>query len=365
MIDSPHNHARLTVRLGAVKANYAEMARRAGSARVAPVVKADGYGLGAAPIAQALATAGADTFFVARIEEGIALRRALPDVRIMVLDGARADVVPALVTHQLTPVLNALEELDAYSAAARGGKLDAALQLDTGISRSGLSREAIGELRAAAKTRLANINLVMILSQLACADEPEHPQNARQLSRFREALTILPPAPASLAASAGVHLGRDYIFDAVRPGVALYGGNPVPAEKTSYRPVAKLTARVLQVRNLEAGGSVGYGATFTAAKPTALAIIALGYGDGFPRLLQTHGNAAINGTRVPLAGRISMDLMALDISALGPGTVKPGTEVEFIGDTITVDDVAAAVNTIPHEVLNWLSHPRAQRVYEG
>jgi alanine racemase len=289
----------------------------------------------------------------------------LPDVRIMVLDGARADVVPALVTHRLTPVLNALEEISAYAVAARGGKLDAALQVDTGISRSGLSREAIGEVGANATARLANINLVMILSQLACADEPEHPQNARQLARFREALAVLPTAPASLAASAGVHLGRDYIFDAVRPGVALYGGNPVPTEQTPYRPVAKLAARVLQVRDLEQGGTVGYGATFTAAKPTRLAIVALGYADGFPRLLQTHGTAAVNGMRVPFAGRISMDLMALDISALAPGSVKPGTEVEFIGDTITVDDVAAAVGTIPHEVLNWLSHPRAQRVYEG
>jgi alanine racemase len=205
----------------------------------------------------------------------------------------------------------------------------------------------------------------MILSQLACADEPEHPQNARQLARFRDALAILPPAPASLAASAGVHLGRDYLFDVVRPGVALYGGNPVPTEQTSYHPVAKLTARVLQVRNLEAGGSVGYGATFTAAKPCALAVVALGYADGWPRHLQSAGSAAIGGVRVPFAGRISMDLMALDISALAPGAVQPGTEVELIGDTITVDDVATAAHTIPHEVLNWLSHPRAKRVYES
>lgn len=365
MIDSNHNHARLTVRLGAVRANYAEMVRRAGSAKVAPVVKADGYGLGAAPLAQALTVAGADTFFVARLDEGIALRRVLPQARVIVLDGAGGVTAPALVSHRLTPVLNTPEEIDAYAEEARGAKLDAAIQVDTGISRSGLSREAIGELAASAKLRLANINLVMILSQLACADEPAHPQNLRQLERFRAALAILPSAPASLAASAGVHLGREYHFDAVRPGVALYGGNPMPSEKTSYRPVVQLTARVLQVRDLETGGSVGYGATFTAAKPARLAIVALGYADGVPRLLQTNGCAAIAGTRVPFAGRISMDLMALDISALPAGAVTPGSEVELLGDTITVDDVAAAANTIPHEVLNWLNHSRAQRVYEG
>jgi alanine racemase len=365
MIDSPDNHARLTVRLGAVKANYAEMVRRAGTTKVAPVVKADGYGLGAAPIAQALVTAGADTFFVARLEEGIALRRALPGAGILVLDGASRESAPALITHRLTPVLNALEELDAYRAASRGQTLDAALQIDTGISRSGLPRDAVSELSATAKARLADINLVMILSQLACADEPAHPQNARQLARFREALAALPSAPASLAASAGVHLGRDYLFDIVRPGVALCGGNPVPTEKYAYRPVAKLTARVLQVRELEAGGSVGYGATFTAAAPSRLAIVAFGYADGWPRLLQANGAAAIGGVRVPFAGRISMDLMALDISALPLDAVIPGTDVELIGDTITVDDVAAAAGTIAHEVLNWLASPRAQRVYES
>lgn len=365
MIDSPNNHSRLLVRLGAVRANYAEVARRAAGARVAPVVKADGYGLGAGPIAHTLAGAGADTFFVARIEEGIALRRVLPKARILVLDGASAETAPALVAHRLTPVLNDLAEIDAYAARAGDGRLDAALQVDTGISRSGLSREAIAELGATARTRLANIDLVMILSQLACGDEPQHPQNARQLERFRAVLAALPSAPASLAASAGVHLGRDYIFDVVRPGVALYGGNPMPSEPTSYRPVVRLTARMLQVRQLAAGDNVGYGATFTATKPTALAVVACGYADGIPRLVQTHGHAAIAGQEVPFAGRISMDLMALDVSALASGSVKPGTEVELIGDTITVDDIARAADTIPHEVLNWIHHARAQRVYEG
>lgn len=365
MIDSPNSHARLTVRLGAVRANYAEVAHRAAGAKVAPVVKADGYGLGAGPVAQTLAGVGADTFFVARLEEGIALRRVLPKARILVLDGASTEAVPALVGHTLTPVLNDLAEVDAYAARARDGRLPAALQVDTGISRSGLSREAIAELAATARTRLAGIDLVMILSQLACGDEPNHPQNARQLERFRAALAALPSAPASLAASAGVHLGRDFLFDVVRPGVALYGGNPMPSELTSYKPVARLTARVLQVRRLETGASVGYGATFTPTTPTTLAIVACGYGDGFPRLLQAHGHTAIGGQKAPFAGRISMDLMALDISALAPGAVKQGTEVELIGDIITVDDIARAANTIPHEVLNWIHHARAQRVYEG
>lgn len=363
MIDSPYSHARLTIRLGAIQANYAEVGRRAVDAEVAPVVKADGYGLGAPPVATALAAAGADTFFVARIDEGIALRRALPHVRIFVLDGACAQTAPALISHNLTPVLNALEELDAYTAQARGARLPAALQVDTGISRSGLSREAIS-LLASSSTRLAKIDLAVILSQLACADEPGHPQNARQLERFHAALAALPPAKASLAASAGVHLGSDYRFDMVRPGVALYGGNPVPTETTPYHPVVRLAARILQVRDLELGGCVGYGATFVATRPTRLAIIAMGYADGLSRALQAHGAASIESQRIAFAGRISMDLIALDVTDLAPGVAHAGAHVEFLGDAVTIDDIARAVKTIPHEILTSL-HPRAQRVYEG
>jgi alanine racemase len=161
-----------------------------------------------------------------------------------------------------------------------------------------------------------------------------------------------------------VHLGYEYLFDVVRPGVALYGGNPVPAEVTSYKPVVHLTARVLQVRDLEAGGTVGYGATFTAGAPARVAILALGYADGFARHLQAKGGAVLAGHRVPFAGRISMDLMALDVTNVPAHLVHAGAEVELIGDTITIDDIAAAANTIPHEVLTSL-HPRAQRVYEG
>lgn len=224
--------ARLTVRLPAIIANYRTYRRMAGPTAVAAVVKADGYGLGAARIAPALAGAGCDTFFVARLEEGIALRRCVPRARIVVLDGAQPDAVPALLSHHLTPALNSLAEIAAWSAAAGAAatRLDAVLHVDTGMNRLGLPGDELAILSAEHARRLGGLNLVLVMSHLACGDEPANEKNAEQLSRFRQALAMLPPAPASLAASHGAMLGMDYHFDLVRPGVALYGANPRIAE---------------------------------------------------------------------------------------------------------------------------------------
>jgi len=351
--------ARLTVRLGAIGANWRECVRRAGAAEVAGVVKADGYGLGMAPVARALAGQGCETFFVARLAEGVALRGVLPRARIFVLDGAQAGAIPALIANTLTPVLNSLAEIAAWSQAGPG--LDAAIHIDTGMNRLGLPPEELATLAAEAKSRLKNIRLALIMSHLASADDAASPMNAAQLSRFRAALAKLPPAPASLASSGGVLLGKDYMFDMVRPGLGLYGGNPQNEKPNPFAVVAVLTGRILQLRRVDKGESVGYGATFRAARPASLATVALGYADGLMRAIGNRGAGAIKGVRAPIAGRVSMDLVTLDVSDV-PG-VSVGGEVEFLGDTISLDEAAAAAMTAPYEILTSIS-PRVPRHYE-
>jgi alanine racemase len=359
-----HSLAHLTVRLGAVGANYRQVLRRAASASAAPVVKANGYSMGLGPIAHALANAGADSFFVARLEEGIEARALLPNARIFVFDGVAPGTAAALHSYRLTPVLNSLEEIAEWSARAKEERtdLDAALQIDTGINRSGLSHAELSQLASRIRESLVGINLVLILSHLACADEPGRDMNWVQLARFRAALAALPPAPASLAASAGIELGRDFHFDVVRPGLAIYGGNPVLTRPNPYHPVATLTGRVLQIRHIDEGETVGYGATFTAARPSRLAIVGSGYADGLIRASGLRGRAAIAGVRVPFAGRLSMDLLALDATDVPLAALERGTEVEFMGDVVALEEVAEAAGTITHEVLTSIS-PRARRIY--
>jgi alanine racemase len=363
--------ARLTVRLGAIAANYRSYRRIAGPAAVAAVVKADGYGLGAVRIAPALAQAGCDSFFVARLEEGIALRGIVARARIFVLDGAPADSVPALIGHRLTPVLNSLSEIAAWSAAANVGRhvLDAVVHVDTGMNRLGLAGHELALLSAESAKRLSGLNLVLVMSHLACSDDPASTRNGQQLSRFRQALAMLPPAPASLAASHGTMLGPAYHFDLVRPGVALYGANPGAREGGMAAPkpnlmqtVAVLSARVLQLRRIDSGESVGYGATFRAQRPSMIATIALGYADGFPRALSNKGVAVVGGVRVPIAGRVSMDLITLDVTDM-PEPPYVGDAVELMGDHVGLGEVAAMAGTNEYEILTRLR--RVPRDYEG
>ncbi|MDE3117013.1 MAG: alanine racemase, partial [Pseudomonadota bacterium] len=331
---------------------------------VAGVVKADAYGLGMVPVARALAAEGCDSFFVARIEEGMALRPAVPEARIFVLDGAPPAAIPALIAHKLTPVLNSLDEIAAWAGTARGqrGGLDAALQVDTGMNRLGLPPYELTTLAAEARTRLAGLRLVLIMSHLASSDDPASPQNAEQLRRFRMALAMLPPAPASLSSSGGIMLGPDYAFDMVRPGIALYGGNPCPIRPNPFAVAAVLSGRILQRRRIDKDEAVGYGATYRSARPSLLATVALGYADGLMRAIGNRGVGAIGGVRVPVVGRVSMDLVTLDVSEAPEGLSAPGGLVEFFGDTVGLDELAAAAGTVNYEILTSVS-PRVQRHY--
>jgi alanine racemase len=260
--------------------------------------------------------------------------------------------------------LNSLPEISDWSAVARRERrdLDAALHIDTGMNRSGLSHENLSQLVADTRHSLAGINLVLVMSHLARADEPDREMNWIQLARFRAALALLPSAPASLSASAGIELGRDYLFDLVRPGLAIYGGNPIASRINPYRTVAVLTGRVLQIRAVKAGETVGYGATFVAPKDSVLATIGAGYADGLMRSIAQRGRAAIGGYYVPYAGRISMDLCVVDVTNVPESAALRGAEVEFIGDTVTLEEVAEAAGTITHEILASIG-PRVHRHY--
>lgn len=352
--------ARLTVRLGAVASNFREFQRMAGAATVAGVVKADAYGMGMVPVAKQLAAIGCDTFFVARLQEGIALRPAVPRARIFVLDGAPREAVPALIAYRLTPVLNSLADVENWSGAAR----DAAIHFDTGMGRLGLPAEELTVLVSERARRLAGINVVLAMSHLACADDPRASMNRVQLDRFRAALATLPPAPASLSSSGGAMLGRDYAFDMIRPGVGLYGGNPQPNGPNPLSTVAVLTGRILQLRSIVPGETVGYGATYVASRPTMLATAGLGYTDGLMRALSNRGSGAIGGVRAPIAGRVSMDLVTLDVTDVPQSSLRIGADVEFIGDSISLEEIAVASNTASYEILTSLAR-RVPRHYEA
>ncbi|HEY5336811.1 MAG TPA: alanine racemase, partial [Rhizomicrobium sp.] len=319
--------ARLTVRLGAIAANYQKFRALSGRAIVAGVVKADGYGCGAAQAAKTLLKEGCDTFFVARLSEGVALRPVVGNgPRIFVLDGVQADGVPALIAHRLTPVLNSLDQMALWSAAARDARttFDAAVHIDTGMNRLGLSADELSIFAAESKARLANLNLVLRMSHLACADDSESDMNREQFARFRSALATLPSAPASFASSGGVLLGKDYVFDMVRPGIGLYGGNPQSGKPNPFATVALMTGRILQLRRVDSGGSVGYGATFQIGRKTVLATVALGYADGLMRAMSNNGFGAIAGHRAPIAGRVSMDLVTLDVTDVPQASLMTG-----------------------------------------
>jgi len=350
--------ARLTIDLDALASNYAALKSAAGGAEIAPAVKADGYGLGAARVADRLWQEGARSFYVARLSEGRALRASLGDrpADIHVLDGATPGSAAALEAADLKPVLNSLPQIEAWNSHARDGRRAASLHIDTGMNRLGLRLEEIKVLLGA-MDRLKHVEIVQVLSHLACADTPDHPLNRQQLERFTEAAALFPQARRSLAKSAGIFLGPDYAFDQARPGISLYGGGPTGVPDARIRAVATLEAPILQVRNLPRGESIGYGATYTATDNTRVAIVAAGYADGLPRAAHPRGAIWFDGALRPLLGRVSMDLLAIDITDCD--AARPGAMVEIIGPNRLVDDAATAAGTTAYELLTRIA-PRAQ-----
>jgi alanine racemase len=351
----------LTIDLGAIRANYRLLKGRVGGAGVAGVVKADGYGLGAAEVARALMAEGCDLFFVAHLAEAVRLRAVLgAGPSIQVLNGIAPGAEDECVAAGVTPVLNSLEQVAAWSGAAKraGRRLPATLQVDSGMSRIGMSPAEVEHLQRMPSV-LDGVAPGLVISHLACADEPDHPANRAQLHEFERLRRLLPPLPASLANGSGVFLDKAYHFDLVRPGAALYGINPTPGRPNPMRQVVRLQAKILQTRDLPAGAGVGYGHSFRSDRPMRIATISLGYADGWPR--RAAAAAFVGELRLPFVGRVSMDSITLDASAL-PQNLAAGDLVEVIGPHQTVDDVATLAGTIGYEILTSLGR-RFHRVY--
>jgi alanine racemase len=357
----------LTVDLGAIAANWRGL-RDAGRAQGRPVdcaavLKADAYGTGAALVGPRLAAEGCRHFFVAHIDEGLALRAVVPDHPIYVLNGLLPGTEPDFVGAGLTPVLNHLNQLNAWRAAAQryNRPLDAVIHVDTGMHRLGFSPEEALSL-AADRGRLRGLRLALLMSHLVVSEEPDNPINGEQLSRFRNFVRTMPGSPASFANSSGIFLGPDYHFDLLRPGAALYGINPTPGRPNPMLTTVTLHARILQVRRIDALQTVGYGAAWRSARPSRVATIALGYADGYFRTLINRTHVHLAGRKLAVIGRISMDLVTVDVTDVPEAESQPGALVEVLGPHLTADDLAEHARTNAYEVMTALGR-RYARVY--
>jgi alanine racemase len=359
----------LTVDLGAIAANWNALAGMTVPVECAAVVKGDGYGCGLEPVTRTLYRAGCRTFFVADIAEGRRVRAVASDAAIYVLNGVMPGSAQAFAADYLRPVINSTTELAEWDAfvATRNWRGGGALHVDTGMSRLGITvDEAVA---IAPRLQSENHGFTLLMSHLACAEIPDHPMNDRQIRLFREVRMLYRGVASSLANSSGIFLGGTAYCDLVRPGVALYGVNPTPAKKNPMRPVVELKARIIQVRTINRGDTVGYGAAFTATRPSRIAIVAVGYADGFLRSAaaarsKPAAEVGVAGKRCPVAGRVSMDLLAVDVTDLADGAVRRGDFATLIGGRLSVDDLAAGMGTIGYEVLTHLGR-RYHRVYKG
>jgi alanine racemase len=359
----------LTVDLDAIVANWRKLEKTAVPAECATVIKADAYGCGVAPVARALSAAGCKTFFVATLDEARDAREALPSAELYVLDGFFQNSGDAFAKLNCRPVIGDLNELAEWDVFCRrsGWSGGAAIHIDTGMNRLGLTLvEANGIVP---RINAGDHGITLVMSHLACAESLNHPLNAKQVATFREIASLYSGVPASLSNSSGIYLGPQFQFDMVRPGAALYGINPTPEADNPMQGVVDLKARIVQLRNVERGDSVGYGATWTARRPTKLAIVSAGYGDGYFRAASANdgtrgAEVIVAGKRCPVAGRISMDLMAIDVTDLPDKTARRGHMVTLIGEGITVDELAHHFGTIGYEVLTSLG-TRYARIYKG
>lgn len=366
MSDDSRAGAILTIDLDAIVANWRFLEEKvAPTSRCAAVVKADAYGLGAARVTSALYAAGCCRFVVATFDEALILRPLLPQAEILVLSGPFAGCETDFVTSEITPVLNSPEQIGRWRVTARrfGRALPSVLHVDTGMSRLGLNLEETRSLAGDTET-LKAIRPILLMSHLACADEPAHPLNRQQLTAFQAARAMLPALPGSLAASSGIFLGADWHANWCRPGAALYGLQPSEEVPNPMRPVVRLDARIIQVRDIDAGESVGYGATHRAPRAGKLATVAAGYADGLFRTLGNRGFGYLGGHRVPLVGRVSMDLVIFDVTGLPAGLAAPGAVINLIGPKTSVDDLGRTAGTIGYEILTALGR-RYHRHYLG
>lgn len=332
---------RLRIDLDALADNYHRFQARQPGAAIGGVVKADAYGLGMSAVAPRLWTEGCRDFFVAIADEGLALRTLLPEARIFVFEGATARTAAALANARLIPVLNHRGQLECWQPYRH---LPTAVQVETGMMRLGFDADLGAE-------DFTGFDIALLMTHLACADEAAHPMNRHQVERFSTVRKRFPGVKCSIGNSAGLLLGADYCGDLGRPGIGLYGGNPVPASSNPMRCVARLTAPVLQVMTVEKGTPIGYGAAFVTKAGMRIATLGLGYADGLPRCLSNRGLVAFKDARFPIIGQVSMDLTTIDVTG---STIAVGDEVEIFGSTVAVDEVAAWADTIAYEILTGI-----------
>jgi alanine racemase len=359
----------LTIDLDAIAANWRKLEKTGVPAECAGVVKADAYGCGIDPVTRALAAAGCKTFFVATLDEARAARAAAKSAAVYVLDGFFQNSGDGFAQIGCQPVIGDLNELAEWDGYCRrtGWTGGAAIHIDTGLNRLGLT---VADAQSIVPRIVAGDHgITLVMSHLACAETLHHPLNARQVATFREIASLFSGVPASLASSSGIFLGSQFVFDVVRPGAALYGVNPTPEADNPMQGVVELKARIAQIRNVERGDSVGYGAVWTARRPTRLAIVATGYADGYFRAAGSNdgtrgAEVVVAGKRCPVAGRISMDLLAVDVTDVPNSAVRRGHMVTLIGEGITVDELAHHFGTTGYEVLTSLGR-RYARVYKG
>lgn len=363
---------RLTIDLRSLQANFRALAKVAAPARVAGIVKADAYGIGIAEVVPALAAVGCDTFFVALPEEGFAVRRAAPQARIFVLNGLFGpEAAEAYAGSQLIPVINTAVDLTIWErfCGRQGAAHPCAIHVDTGMNRLGITpAEAIAF--ADENMLTGTVNPVLLMSHLACADRRDDPKNRRQLELFRQVRRAFGDMEASLVNSSGLLLGRDYHFGLCRPGIAVYGGSPAPG--VTMRTVVTAEARVVQIRYARAGETISYGATAVLERDSIIAVAAAGYADGFPRAasgsgvpireLFPGGSGFVHGRRVPIVGRVTMDLTMFDVTDLGEDGIATGDHIELFGPNLPLDEAARAAGTISYELLTRLGQ-RYHRAY--
>ncbi len=358
----------LSIDLGAIKKNWRYLAKHAGNAECGAAVKGNAYGLGVEPVGKALWEAGCRSFFVARPKEGEELRSVLPEATIYVLDGLFPGQAEFYAQNNLLPALISIEEAREWAAFGRvyGRKLACALHVDTGINRLGFAMDEYAALLAEAAT-MESLNVSLLMSHLACADEPQHALNAKQQAAFASVRSKLPGVAASLANSSGIFLGKDYAHDLVRPGIAIYGGNPTPALANPMHAVALLEGTILQTRDVEEGETVGYSATWVARRKSRIAVLGAGYKDGVPRSLSSGNSNSppqvfLAGKRCPIIGRISMDMTAIDVTDLVPAAAMRGGRAEIMGPNILIDEAAHWAGTVSYELLTRLGS-RYARLY--
>ncbi len=354
-MNEQHVSGRVTIDLGALQANYKTLSAQAPKAETGAAIKADAYGLGLAPCAEALWDAGCRSYFVARPLEGEELRAILPDALIYVLDGLYTGEANYYMQHRLIPSLISIEE--AREWATHGQGQPCALHVDSGINRVSLSYDELAALVA----QQWSLNVVLLMSHLASSEQQHNDFNEIQRQRFAKARALLPNVRASLANSSGHFLGPEYTSDLTRGGVALYGGNPLPGKTNPMKPVVTLEARVLQVRDVAKGEATGYNSTWRATRDSKIALLGAGYRDGIPRRMSSisGGDAQVflNGHLCPIAGRVSMDMVAVDVT---DNPAQRGDWAEFFGPNISLDDAATSAGTISWELLTHLGNRYAR-----